>query len=205
MEIKGRAFQQPSREPLGDDWAAELRQLQGSHQAAAAAIKRTAGADPTGLRAKVAECGRMLASLPQEEAEKARPAVESLHSKLALLADGLALRPTSQRSGKQQNRQSKRTDTAKLTHALQEGRRKKGKQAGKRKAAGAPAVEVSDPLPKLRQKEEGSKKVRVVAAGCRWGRALHWGNGQRPGCSGMSQAHPLRTVMPPDLPHSTAT
>lgn len=164
IEIKGRAFQQPRREPLGDDWAAELRQLQGARQATADAIHRTARSDPTGLRAKVAECGRMLASLPEGEAEQARQEVESLHAKLALVADGVALRPTKQRSGKQQRRRGQRDDSDKLTRPLQPGRRS---QAGKRKLQAALTTDVvSDTLPRLRQKLEDSKKVRVVGCTC---------------------------------------
>lgn len=140
----------------------------------------------------------MLASLPQEEAEKARPEVEKLHSQLALLAEGVALKPTRQRSGKQQNRQSKRTDTAKKVHALFPARRNNGKRAR------APEVEVSDPLPKLRQKDEGSKKVRVVAAGCRRGRVLHWGAGRDGRLQRLTPSSSTHDVMFPALPHSTA-
>ena len=170
IEVKGRTFQQPSTEPLGDDWAAELRLLQGTRQASAAAIQRSVRSDPTGLRAKVAECGRMLASLPEEEAEEARAELEGLHNKLALLAEGVALRPTRKRSGKQHNKQRKRSDEAKLTHALFPSRSKqhgKGKQLGKRKRL--PTAEVSDPLPNLRQKDESSKKVGGRLQGCRCG------------------------------------
>jgi len=121
----------------------------------------------------------MLASLPEEEAEQARPEVESLHNKLALLADGVALQPTRKRSGKQLTKQSKRSDDAKLVHPLFPGRSKKGK----RKQAGASVAEVSDALPNLRQKLEGSKKVREGGCGrARGGGAVLMGGAvvQRP-------------------------
>lgn len=195
IEIKGRTFQQPSTEPLGDDWAAELRQLQGMRQASAAAIQRSVRSDPTGLRSKVAECGRMLASLPEEEAEAARPEIEGLHNKLALLAEGVALRPSRKRSGKQQTKQSKRSDDAKLTHALFPSRSKQHAKGKKRKRL--PTADVSDPLPNLRQKDESSKKVGGRLQGCgggagdaAWGWLL----------CGVSPAHHLTATPPAGLP-----
>lgn len=72
--IKGRVFQQPTSEPLGDDWGQELRMLTRVRQTSATAIKQVVtNADDTtaATRADLNYVGRTVADLPEGEEKQA--------------------------------------------------------------------------------------------------------------------------------------
>ena len=162
---KVRTFQQASKEPLGEDWHAELRSLQGGKEAASVAIQKAqTNADPgvAQLRSDAAFLQRTYTALPEGEARLGllqRSA--DLRAEAEELAAAAGLQPTAVRAGKQARRARKR-----VIAALFPGRKN---SKGKRRDALAQAVAPEnrcDELPTLGKKGKAVHKVRALQT--RW-------------------------------------
>ena len=206
--IKGRVFQQPTSEPLGDDWGQELRMLTRVRQTSATAIKQVVtNADDTtaATRADLNYVDRTVADLPEGEEKQALcQAVKDLRSKAEEMRQAARLEPTKVRAGKQARRKQGRNEQDRLTRALLTRKHKSSLPLAQQTAAS----ERSDPLPTLRQKDKSAMKVR--------GWEVEWR--QHRGCGGGPAlvqtccilACPCRCVVPRCLviemvPHSATT
>ncbi|EFN58954.1 hypothetical protein CHLNCDRAFT_50501 [Chlorella variabilis] len=158
--IKGRVFQQPTSEPLGDDWGQELRMLTRVRQTSATAIKQVVtNADDTtaATRADLNYVGRTVADLPEGEEKQALcQAVKDLRSKAEEMRQAARLEPTKVRAGKQARRKQGRNEQDRLTRALLTRKHKSSLPLAQQTAA----AERSDPLPTLRQKDKSAMKMR---------------------------------------------
>lgn len=161
-----RTFQQASKEPLGEDWHAELRSLHGGKEAASVAIQKAqTNADPgvAQLRSDAAFLQRTYTALPEGEARLGllqRSA--DLRAEAEDLAATAGLQPTAVRAGKQARRQAKRKITA-----LFPGRKNsKGKRSGALEQVVAPENRC-DELPTLGKKGKAVHKVRALQTGLR--------------------------------------
>lgn len=162
-----RTFQQPTIEPLGDDWHAEVANLRKGREEASAAIQQAqTNADPelAQLRSDAAGVQRAFKALPDGEARQVllqRSA--ALRAEAEQLAAAAGLQPTAVRAGKQQRRREGRNDEDKVVKALQPWR-----SSSKRRRSGVPAQEVApenrcDPLPTLTKKGIAVHKVRACS------------------------------------------
>lgn len=160
-----RSFQQPTIEPLGDDWHTEVTNLRQGKAAASAAIhKAQTNADPglAQLRSDAACVQRAYVALPDGEAREAllqRSA--ALRTEADQLVAAAGLQPTEVRAGKQQRRREGRNPEDRVVKSLQPWRSKRGRSS-------AAAQEVApenrcDPLPKLAKKGIAVNKVRVCS------------------------------------------
>ena len=118
-----RTFQQPSCEPLGEDWGlAERRALEAAPPASAAAVREgQTNADPAvaQLRRDVAAIERIALDLPDgDERNELLQGIKDLLSKAESAAAATNLAPTKARAGKQQRRQNGRPDNQRLVTAL---------------------------------------------------------------------------------------
>jgi hypothetical protein len=158
-----RTFQQANKEPLGEDWHAEVRSLHGAKQAASAAVQKLqSNADPgmAQLRSDAAQFQRIYAGLPDSKAQEGllqRSADLLAEAKEVALAAGL--QPTEVRAGKQARRRAGRNPEDRVVKPLLPHRRKRP-QAD---PPGAPE-DRCDELPTLAKRGKAVNKVRPGSA-----------------------------------------
>ena len=160
-----RTFQEPTIEPLGDDWHAEVTNLRQGKMAATAAIEKTqTNADPglAQLRSDAACVQRAYLALPDEEAcEALLQHSAALRAEAEQLVAAAGLQPTEVRAGKQQRRRQQRNPEDRVVKALQPWRNRPRCSS----AAGQEMAPENrcDPLPQLGKRGIAVNKVRACS------------------------------------------
>jgi len=161
INISGeRTFQQPSKEPMGEDWEAELAQLMAVPKSFTHGIRRAqSNADPC-----VAAARQLLAT-----AERGLPEGEGREAVLRFFSEGqrmmehlleeAQLPTTKTRAGKQQRRRNGRTESQHKVTALFPARRNVRGRAPLVQQVEGQAADRSDPLPTLGKKGKAVNKV----------------------------------------------
>lgn len=169
-----RTFQQPTREPLGEDWGkAELRALLTAGPPVAAAIRRAlSNEDPAtaNVRCNAAYVQRAIASLPEGEAkESLRQGLADLRQKAEAALAQAQLPHTEARAGKVARRQAGRPEGQRRVTALHPNRQRSNKRSLAQQLPGEYGEEFKPQVKKGRT----SEKVGGLQAGA-WSWALAW-------------------------------